>query len=144
MRMPGIGPITALAIVAAIGDGHRFWTGRDLAACLGLIPLDKSSGGKEQLGKITEKGDRYVRKLLVVSMTSRAVIARRSPEKEDLWTAKIITDKPFRSATTAMANKQSSQDHPGDAHKETGTPAACVLIAPAAREMQDVEVMMRN
>jgi transposase len=105
MRMPGIGPITASAIVATIGDAHQFRTGRDLAAWLGLTPLNKSSGGKERLGKITKQGDRYIRKLLVVGMTSRAVMAKRSPEKVDLWTAKIIADKPFRLATTAMANK---------------------------------------
>ncbi|MCZ0812348.1 IS110 family transposase [Roseovarius sp. EGI FJ00037] len=105
MRMPGIGPITASAIVATIGDAQQFRTGRDLAAWLGLTPLNKSSGGKERLGKITKQGDRYIRKLLVVGMTSRAVMAKRSPEKVDLWTAKIIADKPFRLATTAMANK---------------------------------------
>ena len=105
MRMPGIGPITASAIVATIGDAHQFRTGRDLAAWLGLTPLNKSSGGKERLGKITKQGDRYIRKLLVVGMTSRAVMAKRSPEKVDLWTAKIIADKPFRLATVAMANK---------------------------------------
>ena len=84
MGMPGIGPITASAIVATIGDAHQFRTGRDLAAWLGLTPLNKSSGGKERLGKITKKGDRYIRKLLVVGMTSRAVMAKRSPEKVDL------------------------------------------------------------
>ena len=105
MNMPGIGPITASAIVATIGDAKQFRTGRDLAAWLGLTPLNKSSGGKERLGKITKKGDRYIRNLLVVGMTSRAVKAKRSPEKVDLWTAKIIADKPFRLATTAMANK---------------------------------------
>jgi transposase len=105
MRMPGIGPITASAIVATIGDAHQFRTGRDLAAWLGLTPLNKSSGGKERLGEITKQGDRYIRKLLVVGMTSRAVMAKRSPEKVDLWTAKIVADKPFRLATVAMANK---------------------------------------
>ena len=95
----------ALAIVATIGDAHQCRTGRDLAAWLGLPPLNKSSGGKEKLGKITKQGDRYIRKLLVVGMTSRAVMAKRSPEKVDLWTAKIIADKPFRLATVAMANK---------------------------------------
>lgn len=55
MRMPGIGPITASAIVARIGDAKQARTGRDLAAWLGLIPLNKSSGGKERLGKITKK-----------------------------------------------------------------------------------------
>lgn len=105
MRMPGIGPITASAIVVTIGDAKQFRTGRDLAAWLGLTPLNKSSGGKERLGKITKQGDRYIRKLLVVGMTSRAVMAKRSPQKVDLWTAKIVTDKPFRLATVAMANK---------------------------------------
>jgi transposase len=105
MRMPGIGPITASAIVATIGDAHQFRTGRDLAAWLGLTPLNKSSGGKERLGRITKKGDRYIRKLLIVGMTSRSLMAKRSPEKTDIWTAKILAEKPFRLATVAMANK---------------------------------------
>ncbi|MGB5559112.1 MAG: IS110 family transposase [Paracoccaceae bacterium] len=105
MRMPGIGPITASAIVGTIGDAHQFKTGRDLAAWLGLTPLNKSSGGKERLGRITKKGDRYIRKLLIVGMTSRALMAKRSPEKADIWTAKMLAEKPFRLATVAMANK---------------------------------------
>ncbi len=70
MRMPGVGPITALAIVATIDDAKQI---RNLAAWLGLTPLNKSSGGKERLGRITKKGDRYIRKLLIVGMTSRAL-----------------------------------------------------------------------
>ena len=105
MRMPGVGPITASAIVATIGDAKQFETGRDLAAWLGLTPLNKSSGGKERLGRITKKGDRYIRKLLIVGMTSRALMARNKPEKADIWTAKILDQKPFRLATVAMANK---------------------------------------
>jgi transposase len=105
MRMPGIGPITASAIIATIGDAHQFKTGRDLAAWLGLTPLNKSSGGKERLGRITKKGDRYIRKLLIIGMTSRALMARNKPEKADTWTAKMLAEKPFRLATVAMANK---------------------------------------
>ena len=105
MRMPGIGPITASAIVATVGDAKQFRTGRDFAAWLGLTPLNKSSGGKERLGKITKKGDRYIRKLLVVGMTSRALMAKRNPERVDRWTGAILAEKPFRLATTAMANK---------------------------------------
>lgn len=105
MGMPGIGPITASAIVATIGDAHQFRTGRDLAAWLGLTALNKSSGGKERLGRITKKGDRYIRKLLIIGMTSRALMARNKPEKADIWTAKILAEKPFRLATVAMANK---------------------------------------
>ena len=105
MRMPGIGPITASAIVATIGDAKQFRTGRDLAAWLGLTPLNKSSGGKERLGRITKKGDQYIRKLLIVGMTSRALMAKNKPEKADTWTAKMLAEKPFRLATVAMANK---------------------------------------
>lgn len=105
MRMPGIGPITASAIVATIGDAHQFRTGRDLAAWLGLTPLNKSSGGKERLGRTTKKGDRYIRKLLIIGMTSRALMAKNKPERADIWTAKMLAEKPFRLATVAMANK---------------------------------------
>lgn len=105
MTIPGVGPITASAIVATIGDGTQFKTGRDLAAWLGLTPLNRSSGGKERLGRITKKGDQYLRKLLIVGMTSRALQARNRPEKADIWTANILAEKPFRLATVAMANK---------------------------------------
>ena len=105
MRMPGIGPVTASAVVATIGDAKQFETGRDLAAWLGLTPLNKSSGGRERLGRITKKGDRYIRKLLIIGMTSRALMAKNSPEKADTWTAKLLDEKPFRLATVAMANK---------------------------------------
>ncbi len=104
-KIPGVGPITASAIVATIGDGKQFRTGRDLAAWLGLTPLNHSSGGKERLGRITKKGDRYLRKLLIVGMTSRALLARTHPERTDAWSANIIAEKPFRLATVAMANK---------------------------------------
>lgn len=88
-----------------IGDAKQFETGHDLAAWLGLTPLNKSSGGKERPGRITKKGDRYIRKLLIVRMTSRALMAKNKPEKADPWTAKLLDEKPFRLATVAMANK---------------------------------------
>ncbi len=91
--------------MATIGDAKQFRTGRDLAAWLGLTPLNKSSGGKERLGRITKKGDRYIRKLLIVGMTSRALMAKNKPEKADIWTAKMLAEKPFRLATVAMANE---------------------------------------
>jgi len=103
--IPGVGPMTASAIVATIGDGKQFRNGRELAAWLGLTPLNRSSGGKERLGRITKKGDRYIRKLLVLGMTSRVQQARRHPEKVDPWTAKMLERKPVRLATVAMANK---------------------------------------
>lgn len=103
--IPGIGPVNASAIVATIGSGHQFRSGRDLAAWIGLTPLNKSSGGKERLGKISRMGDRYLRKLLVVGMSSRLRAARSHPERVDPWTASILERKPARLATVAMANK---------------------------------------
>ncbi|MFD0917588.1 IS110 family transposase, partial [Pseudahrensia aquimaris] len=69
--IPGIGPITASAMVATIGSGQQFRSGRDFAAWIGLTPINKSSGGKETLGRITRMGDQYLRHLLVIGMTSR-------------------------------------------------------------------------
>jgi len=103
--IPGIGPINASAIVATIGSAHQFKSGRDLAAWIGLTPLNKSSGGKERLGKISRMGDRYLRQLLVVGMMARVRAARSRPDRVDPWTASILERKPTRLATVAMANK---------------------------------------
>ena len=103
--IPGIGPINASAIVATIGSAHQFKSGRDLAAWIGLTPLNKSSGGKERLGKISRMGDRYLRQLLVVGMSSRVRTARSHPDRIDPWTLSILERKPTRLATVAMANK---------------------------------------
>jgi transposase len=103
--IPGVGPITASAIVATIGSAKVFKSGRDLAAWIGLTPINKSSGGKERLGGISKKGDRYLRKLLVVGMTSRIAAVRAHPERSDPWVVKILQSKPPRVATVALANK---------------------------------------
>ena len=72
MRLPGIGPATATAILAMIGNGHEFKCGRQFAAWLGLVPGQYSSGGKARLGHITKAGDAYMRSLLVLG--ARAVL----------------------------------------------------------------------
>lgn len=68
--IPGIGPGTASAIIATVGDAKQFKNGRQFAAWLGLTPLNRSSGGKERLGRITKTGDRYIRRLPVTGMTA--------------------------------------------------------------------------
>lgn len=105
LTIPGIGPITASAIVATVGDAGQFRNGREMAAWLGLTPLNKSSGGKERLGGISKMGDRYIRKLLVVGMTARLRVYGRRPERSDRWTTDLLERKPRRVATVAMANK---------------------------------------
>lgn len=103
--IPGVGAITASAIVATIGSGTQFKNGRELAAWLGLTPLNRSTGGKERLGRISKMGDQYIRRLLVLGMTSRMRMIRAKPEKFDPWFADILARKPSKLAAIAMANK---------------------------------------
>ena len=103
--IPGIGPITASAIVATVGSGEQFRSGRDLSAWLGLTPINKSTGGKERLGRISKMGDRYIRRLMVVGMTSRIKQIKSTPERFDPWFADILQRKPAKLAAIAMANK---------------------------------------
>jgi len=103
--IPGVGPVTASAIVATAGDVSQFRNGREFAAWLGLTPLNRSSGGKEKLGRITKMGDRYIRRLLVTGMTSRLRQVKTHPERVDPWTRALLERKPVRLATVAMANK---------------------------------------
>tara|TARA_R110002073_G_scaffold249083_1_gene411894 strand:- start:2691 stop:3710 length:1020 start_codon:yes stop_codon:yes gene_type:complete len=103
--IPGVGPVTASAIVATAGDASQFKNGREFAAWLGLTPLNRSSGGKEKLGLITKMGDRYIRRLLVTGMTSRLRQMKTHPERVDPWSRALLDRKPTRLATVAMANK---------------------------------------
>ncbi|WOI34188.1 IS110 family transposase [Tritonibacter scottomollicae] len=103
--IPGVGPVTASAVAATIGSGHQFKSGREFVAWLGLTPRNHSSGGKERLGKITKMGDRYLRQLIVVGMTSRVRQVTNHPERADPWLTKLLQRKPARLATVAMANK---------------------------------------
>lgn len=103
--VPGVGPVTASAIVATAGDASQFRNGREFAAWLGLTPLNRSSGGKEKLERITKMGDRYIRRLLVTGMTSRLRQMKTHPERVDPWARALLERKPVRLATVAMANK---------------------------------------
>lgn len=104
-RIPGVGAVTASAIIASIGDGHQFCNGREFAAWLGLTPANKSSGSKEKLGRITKMGDQYLRQLLVVGITSLVRQTRSYPERASKWLTSLLERKPARVATVAMANK---------------------------------------
>lgn len=105
MTIPGIGTIGATALAASVSDPHQFRSGRQFAAWLGLTPLQKSSGGKERLGRITKMGDRYLRKLLVVGMTAVVRNAKRKPEAVDPNVIALLARKPARVVTVALANK---------------------------------------
>ena len=101
--IPGIGLVTATALVASVTDPKRFSSGRPFAASLGLTPLQNSSGGKERIGRISKMGDRYLRKLLVVGMTSLIRRARAKPESVDPRIAAMLARRPARMVTVATA-----------------------------------------
>ena len=103
--IPGVGPVSASAIVATAGDGHQFRNGREFAAWLGLTPINRSSGGKERLGRISKMGDRYLRRLLVTGMTARLNQMKVYPDRVDPWAMSLRERKSPRVATVAMANK---------------------------------------
>ena len=99
---PGIGPITASAIVATVGTARQFKNGPEFAAWLGLTPQNRSSGGKERLGRISKMGDQYIRRLLVVGMMSRMRQIIKTPERYDPWFAEIVARKPGKVAAVAI------------------------------------------
>lgn len=105
LAVEGIGPVSASALVAAVGDGSQFRTGRDMAAWLGLTPRQHSSGGKSCLGHISKRGDKYVRMLLIHG--ARAVL-KSAEHKEDgrsRWVTGIARRRNKNIATVALANK---------------------------------------
>lgn len=103
--IPGIGPITASALSATITDASQFSSGRQLAAWLGLVPRQNSSGGKDRLGRITKQGDRYLRQLLVIGATSMLGVVNKRKTPDDDWVIALLQKKPPRLVTVALANK---------------------------------------
>jgi transposase len=102
--IPGIGPITASAIAAAVPDASVFRSGRQFAAWLGLTPRAHSSGGKQRLGGISKQGDGYIRRLLVTGATAVIRMARQSNASK-VWAARLLQRKPARLVSVALANK---------------------------------------
>lgn len=102
---PGVGPITATALVAAVGDGTQFKSARHFAAWLGLTPRVRASGEKERIGRITKGGDRYLRTLLIHG--ARAVVGTtfRKGVTVRPWLAALVNRRPVNVAATAVAHK---------------------------------------
>jgi transposase len=104
-KIPGIGPLTARALVASIADARSFANGRQLSAWLGLVPRQSSSGGKPLLLGISKRGDVYLRTLLIHG--ARAVIqaAQRKAEATDTWLGKLLQRRHSNVAAVALASK---------------------------------------
>jgi transposase len=104
-EIPGIGPIGATALVAEIGDWKTFSSGRSLAAWIGLVPKQHSTGGKDRLGSITKQGNRYLRWLLVVGAMAVIRYARKHGTQRRPWLGRIMERRPTKVAAVALANK---------------------------------------
>jgi transposase len=102
MAIPGVGPLLASALVASVADPSIFRSGRDLAAWIGLVPRQNSSGGKERLGSICKAGHRYLRQMLVVG--AMAVIRYAEPTRRP-WLAQLLARRKAKVAAVALANK---------------------------------------
>jgi transposase len=109
----GIGPITADAVVATIGSAREFKKGRQLAAWLGLVPTQHSSGGHTRLGTISCRGDAYLRTLLIQGARSSLQRAKRvaieASTPEQLWIRHLASRMPFGKVLVAIANKHARQ-----------------------------------
>ncbi|SMB25783.1 transposase (fragment) [Sterolibacterium denitrificans] len=105
MQLSGIGPTTASALVATVGDGHDFASGRQFAAWLGMVPGQYSSGGKQRLGRITKAGDRYLRTLLSLGARSVLQSGRKKEDAISRWTRDVEGRRGYWKAVVAMAAK---------------------------------------
>ncbi|ADZ43876.1 putative transposase for IS1667 [Yersinia enterocolitica subsp. palearctica 105.5R(r)] len=104
MKVPGVGLMTATYLVASVGNGQQFHSAKQFAAWLGLVPREFSSGGKQRLGRISKRGDRYFRYLLVHG--ARAVAAVIERHKDNMpWLYRLLNKKAYNVAVVAQANK---------------------------------------
>jgi transposase len=105
MTIPGVGPMTATALLALAPAAASFRCGRDFAAWLGLTPLQRSTGGKQKLGATSKMGERTLRRLLIIGATAVVQHARRRGASPSSWLGRMIVCKPPMLAATALANK---------------------------------------
>lgn len=112
-QIVGIGPITADAMVATVGDAREFKNGRQLSAWLGLSPTQHSSGGKSRLGHISCRGDSYLRTLLIQgarsSLQRAKAVSMAHATPEQIWIRELASRLPFGKVLVAVANKHARQ-----------------------------------
>jgi len=105
LDIPGVGPLTATALVAAVGDASAFRNGRELAAWLGLVPRQHSTGGRTRLLGISKRGDRYVRCLLIHGARAALRWAERREDRRSEWAKSVEARRGRNIAAVALANK---------------------------------------
>jgi len=104
-QLMGIGPVTASALVSSVGDFKQFKTGPQFGAWLGLVPSQNSSGGKASLGRITKRGDDYLRTLLIQGAKSVVMTAHKRQDRISRWLVQLAARVGWQKAVVAMANK---------------------------------------
>lgn len=104
-QVEGVGPKTATAIVAAVGNGHDFKNGRHLAAWLGLVPRHRASGDRITLGSISKRGDQHLRTLLVHGARAVVRTAGRKTDAKSQWIQALVARRGVPRAIVALANK---------------------------------------
>jgi len=105
MQIRGVGPLTATAMIAAVGDARMFKNGRQMAAWMGLVPRQSSSGGKQLLLGISKRGDRYLRTLLIHGARASLCRAVRQPTRVSTWATAVADRRGLNKAAVALANK---------------------------------------
>ena len=104
--IPGVGVLTATAIVATVGDARQYRNGRQFAAALGLVPKQHSSGNKQRLQGISKRGDGYLRQLLIHGARTVWRFRQKAPDFEQTWLGRLAKRRPTNVALVALANKR--------------------------------------
>ena len=103
--IPGVGPVLATALIASIADPKAFRSGRDFSAWIGLVPKQNSSGGKDRLGSISKRGDRYLRSLFTTGALAVIRYAKIHGTRHRPWLTALLARRPTKVAAIALANK---------------------------------------
>jgi transposase len=103
--IPGVGPALATALVASVGEPNAFRSGRDFSAGIGLVPRQRSSGGKDKLGSISKQGDRYLRSLFTTGALAVIRYAKIHGTQHRPWLTALLARRPTKVAAIALANK---------------------------------------
>jgi transposase len=136
-RLIGVGPVTASAVVATVGDFKQFKNGAQFGAWLGLVPRQHSSGGQSKLGSITKRGETYLRTLLIQGAKSAVMTAHRRDDPISKWACQLREKSGWQKAVVALANKNARilwavfvRGKAFDAHHVSVKPGAVIKASP--------------
>ncbi len=104
-ELPGVGEVVATALLASVGDGRQYRRGRDLSACIGLVPRQHTTGGQIRLLGISRRGDRYLRTQLIHGARAVVRVAHRKDDPLSRWVTRLRQQRGTNIATVALANK---------------------------------------